>query len=288
MFYLLHTHIPDPILFSIGKFGIHWYGFLMVIGGLLGLTLAWYLAKQFKVRRTLLFDLAFWWAVCGLIGGRIYYVIYAWAFYKDNPIEIIKVWQGGLAVHGVMIGAFLATFIFARIKKINWLKLFDLSVIGLVTAQIIGRWGNYFNQELFGKPTDAAWGIPILPANRPFEFLSNHYFHPTFLYESLLNVLLLGILLALVWLKFKKDIKIKNGIFFFSYLIGYSIIRFNMEFLRIDYSPLVFGIRWAQLFSGILIIASIFFIIFLSIKKSKRTEIKKKAKKKIEKLAKDF
>jgi len=288
MFNLLHTYIPDPILFSIGKFSIHWYGFLMVIGGLLGLTLVWYLAKQFKIRRSLLFDLAFWWAICGLIGGRIYYVLYAWTFYKDNPIEIIKIWQGGLAVHGVMIGAFFATFIFARIKKINWLKLFDLSVIGLVTAQIIGRWGNYFNQELFGKPTDITWGIPILPANRPFEFVSNQYFHPTFLYESLINILLLSVLLILVWFKYKKDIKIKNGIFFFSYLLGYSIIRFNMEFLRIDYSPLVFGVRWAQLFSAILIIASIFFIIFLSIRKGKRTEIKKKAKKKIEKLAKEF
>ena len=260
----------------------------MVIGGLLGLALAWYLTRYFKIKKPLLFDLVFWWAIFGLIGGRIYYVLYAWAFYKDNPIEIFKVWQGGLAVHGVMIGAFLATFIFAKYKKIAWLKLFDLCAIGLVTAQIVGRWGNYFNQELFGKPTDLPWAIPILSVNRPFEFVANQYFHPTFLYESLLNIVLLAALLVLVWLRFKKEIKIKKGVFFFSYLLGYSIIRFNMEFLRIDYSPEVFGVRWAQFFSGLLIFFSIFFIVFLSIRKGKRTELKKKALKKFEKIKKEF
>jgi len=288
MFNFLHTHSPDPILFSIGSIDIHWYGFLMVFGGLIGLTLAWYLAKRFRIRRAWMFDLAFWWAVCGLVGGRIYYVLYAWTFYKDNPLDILKIWQGGLAVHGVMIGAFLATFVFAKVKKIPWLKMFDLCAIGLVTAQIIGRWGNYFNQELFGKPTDAAWGIPILPANRPFEHVAEQFFHPTFLYESILNIVLLAALLVLVWLRFNKKIKIKNGIMFFSYILGYSIIRFNMEFFRIDYSPYVFGVRWAQLFSAILIVAAIFFIIFLSIRKGKRTEIKKKAIKQFEKIKKEL
>lgn len=288
MFDFFHTYSPDPILFSIGGLNIHWYGFLMVLGGLLGLALAWSLAKKFNIKRELLFDLAFWWAVCGLVGGRIYYVFYAWTFYKDNLIDIFKIWQGGLAVHGVMIGAFAATFVFAKVKKINWLKLFDLCSIGLVAAQILGRWGNYFNQELFGKPTDLPWGIPILPANRPFEFVTEKFFHPTFLYESLLNIILLAALLVLVYLRFQKKIKIKNGVMFFSYVLGYSIIRFNMEFFRIDYSPEIFGVRWAQLFSGVLIAVSIFFIVFLSIRKGKRTEMKKKAQKKFEKIKKEF
>jgi len=288
MFNLLHTYSPKPLIFSIGSLDIHWYGFLMVVGGLLGLTLAWYLAKYFKIKRPLLFDLAFWWAIFGLIGGRIYYVLYAFEFYKDSPLDIFKIWQGGLAVHGVMIGAFIATFIFARKKKIPWLRLFDLSAIGLVTAQIIGRWGNYFNQELFGKPTDLPWGIPILPANRSFEYVMERFFHPTFIYESLLNILLLGALLFLVWLKFGKKIRLNNGIIFLSYILGYSIIRFNMEFFRIDYSPELFGVRWAQLFSGILILGSIFFIVFLSIKKSQRTKIKKQVEKKFDKIKEDF
>ncbi|MFZ5364925.1 MAG: prolipoprotein diacylglyceryl transferase [Patescibacteria group bacterium] len=281
MINFLHHYSPRSIIFSVGGLDIHWYGLLMVLGGLLGLFLAWYLARYFKINRPWLFDLAFWWAIFGLIGGRIYYVIYAFDFYKDNPLDIFKIWQGGLAVHGVMIGAFCATFFFARAKGINWLKLFDLSAIGLVTAQIVGRWGNYFNQELFGRPTDLAWGIPILPINRPVEYIAEQFFHPTFLYESLLNIVLLGILLILVWLRFGKNIEIKNGIIFFSYILGYSIIRFNMEFLRLDYSPVVFGVRWAQLFSGLLILASIFFIVFCSIRKGKRTQIKKKIEKKI-------
>jgi len=272
-----HTYYPKPILFSIGKLEIHWYGFLMVLGGLAGLYLAYRLAKYFKLRPQMLFDLAFWWAVFGLIGGRIYYVIYAWEFYKDNLLDILKIWQGGLAVHGVMIGAFIATFIFAKLKKINWLKLFDLGAIGLVTAQIIGRWGNYFNQELFGKPTDLPWAIPIYPGFRPIEFIDSEYFHPTFLYESLANILLLAGLLLLVRLRFEQKLKIKHGIIFFSYVLGYSIIRFLIEFLRIDYSPLIFGMRWPQFFSIILILISIFFIIFISMKKGTREEIKEKA-----------
>jgi phosphatidylglycerol:prolipoprotein diacylglycerol transferase len=284
----LHTFIPRPIAFSIGPLEIHWYGLLMVLGGLAGLFLARALAKNFGVKKDWLFDLVFWWAIAGLIGGRIYYVLYAFEFYKGQPLDIFKIWQGGLAVHGVMIGAFVATYFFARMKKVNWKSLFDLSAIGLVCAQIIGRWGNYFNQELFGKPTDLPWGIPILPAFRPVEYLVEKYFHPAFLYESLLNILLLGALLLLVWLRFKKNMAIKSGVIFFSYLLGYSIIRFNLEFIRVDYSPIVFGARWAQLFSVLVGLAALFFIVFLSLRKGQRTEIKKKIDKQIERIKKEF
>jgi phosphatidylglycerol:prolipoprotein diacylglycerol transferase len=129
----------------------------------------------------------------------------------------------------------------------------DLAALGLVCAQIVGRWGNYFNQEIFGKPTSLPWGIPIDPAFRSAEYFDAQYFHPTVLYESLGSVVLLGILL-LIFLKNVAGKKVV-GIVFAAYLMGYSIMRFLLEFLRTDYSPIVFGARWAQIISVVLFLA---------------------------------
>ncbi|KKQ80777.1 MAG: Prolipoprotein diacylglyceryl transferase [Parcubacteria group bacterium GW2011_GWC2_38_7] len=269
MINFLHTFQPQPLILKLGPFAIHWYGFLMIVGGLLGFSLILWLIKKYQLDKKFFEDLLFWWVVGAIIGARIYYVIYAWEMYKDNWLDIFKLWQGGLAVHGIMIGGLITTFVYCRIKKKDFLLTADLVVTGLVTAQIIGRVGNYFNQEIFGKPTNLSWGIPIEPAFRPEQFLNSNYFHPTFIYESLGNILILIILFLIHKYRFKKK-QFLPGQIFFSYLVLYSILRFSLEFLRVDYSPVVFGVRWAQLLSAIIALT---FILLISIRFARKQSL---------------
>jgi len=248
--WLLHTYTPNPYLIEWGIFKIHWYGFLMVVGGLLGLLLVLRLARFYKIKKQDIFDLVFYFVIFAVLGARIYYVLYAWEFYKTDLLGILRIWEGGLAVHGIMLGGFVAVIFFAYRKKIAVWKLLDLTVIGLVCAQILGRWGNYFNQELFGKPVE--WGIAIEPMFRPLEYAKEKFFHPVVMYESLGNVLVLGILLLVFWF-LARERKIYGAVFS-SYLILYSVLRFVLEFWRVDYSPEIFGVRWAMIASGALIL----------------------------------
>jgi len=291
MINFLHTFNPQPILLKLGPIEIHWYGFLMVLGGLIGLFFVIKLGNKAGLDKKIFEDLIIVFTVGAIIFARIYYVIYAWPMYRDNFWEIFKIWQGGLAVHGVMIGGFLAVLIYTRLKKLNFWQIADHAAIGLVTAQIFGRIGNYFNQEIFGKPTDLAWGIPIDLLKRPAEYVDFDYFHPTFLYEVVGNVLVLGILLFL-W-KYSETMIRDNllrstnyggqardkadnakmiggrsiGIIFLSYLILYSILRFIIGFLRIDYSPMLFGLRWPQVVSLLIIVCCLFFLLRKIVKK---------------------
>ncbi len=261
MFNFLHNYIPDPIFLNLGVVKIHWYGFLMVVGGLLALWIVIRLARQEKIKADQIVDLAFYWLVFSVIGARLYYVLYAWEYYRENLWDIVKVWEGGLAIHGILIGGFLAVLYFVQKNKLNFWRLADLIVPGLALAQAIGRVGNYFNQEIFGKPTDLPWGIPIEALYRPAQYLNNEYFHPTFLYESLGNLIIFGILITLTCLKIKGKVNWPAGVLFGGYLILYSIQRFCLEFLRIDYSPVIFGVRWAMVFSGLIIVGSLILII---------------------------
>jgi len=256
MINFLHTFHPQAIIVKFGPFAIHWYGLLMIIGGLLGFILILKLAGKYGLEKKLFEDLLFWFVIGAIIGARIYYVIYAWPMYKDNLVDILKIWEGGLAIHGIMLGGFIATFIYCWLKKKDFLLVADLAATGLVAAQIIGRVGNYFNQEILGLPTDLPWGIPIDPLFRPEQYTSFQYFHPTFIYESLGNILVLGFLLLLHFYRFKKK-GFQPGQIFFTYLVLYSCLRFSLEFLRTDYSPLVFGVRWAQLLSVFLLFVCI-------------------------------
>ncbi len=261
MINFLHTFHPTPIIFQIGPLAVHWYGFLMVIGGLLGFYLILKLAERYKLDKKFFEDLLFWFVIGAIIGARIYYVIYAWPMYKENLLDILKIWEGGLAIHGIMLGGFIATFIYCRIKKRDFLLTADLAVTGLVAAQIIGRVGNYFNQEIFGLPTNLPWGIPIDPIFRPEQYAQFQYFHPTFIYESLGNVVILAILLFVHYYRFKRK-EFNPGQIFLFYLVLYSCLRFSLEFLRIDYSPIFFGIRWAMFFSQAIFMMSILIIMW--------------------------
>ena len=208
------------------------------------------LAGRFNLTEDQVVDLALIVIACGLLGARIYFVFYDWQYYSTNLGEGYKIWGGGLAIHGAIIGGALGALIYAKIKKIKLFTLTDLLALVLPLGQAIGRFGNYFNQELFGGPTNYPWGIPIEIDKRPPGFEDYTYFHPTFLYESLLD-LFLFFSLSLLHFKYKK---IKPGILTGAYLAGYGAIRLLMETLRLDYSPVYFGWRQAQIASGILII----------------------------------
>ena len=194
-------------------------------------------------------------------------------------MDIFKIWEGGLAIHGAMIAGFLVIYFYGKKKKINPWLLADLVVVALALAMAIGRWGNYFNQELFGRPTALPWGILILAENRPPEFMTDNFFHPTFLYESLGNLLIFLILFS--WHKIRLT-KNKNnpdkiqglGNIALVYFILYSIERFLLEFLRLDFSPYFLGMRWAQFFSLLIVFICLMIIIYKIIYAKKAKALK--------------
>jgi phosphatidylglycerol:prolipoprotein diacylglycerol transferase len=282
MFHFLHTFHPQPILLDFGLVKIHWYGFLMILGGLAALFLILRRSRFYPFTRQpdhsstrdTIWDIAFYWLVGSLVGARIYYVLYAWPYYKDNLLDIFKIWQGGLSIFGILLGGFVAVLFYCRVKKINFWPLADLIAPGLALAQAIGRVGNYFIQEIFGRPTGLPWGIPIDLINRPTGFQQFEFFHPVFLYESLGNLLLCLGLLLVANLIFKKKVQLPTGSIFLFYLISYFCLRFVLEFWRLDYAPLVFGVRWNMFVSFLMIIIAT--IIFLrSVYKYPRAERKK-------------
>ena len=262
----LHTFHPSPIIFSFGNLSIYWYGLFIVSGILAGLFVSMKLAKKFGIDQNKIFDLAFWLIIGGIIGARLYHIALELPYYSQHLSQIVKVWQGGLAIHGAIIAGVILLYFFARKEKINFWLLAGIFTPGIALGQAIGRWGNYFNQELFGKPTNLPWGIPIDLMNRPNDYLSADFFQPTFLYESLGDLAIFAILLIIA-LKLAKKKIINNKILILSYLILYSILRFAMEFFRTDYTPLVFGIRWPQIASVLIIIAAVAIIFWPKTKK---------------------
>ncbi len=275
----LHTFHPQPILISFGPVNIYWYGLFMVLAILTAIYVTLKLTGYNNIKKEIIIDLVFWLIIFGLIGARIYHIFLESPYYLANPLAILKVWQGGLAIHGAIIGGLIAILYFAKKYKHNFWQITALIAPGLVLAQAIGRWGNYFNQELFGLPTSLPWSIPIDMANRPLQYLQFSYFHPTFFYESLGNLLIFIILIILNLLTIKsfRSITTKNfqfSIFNFqfiliTYLISYSILRFFLEFLRIDPTPTVWGLRFPQLVSLIIIIICLFYIFYTkTLKKS--------------------
>jgi phosphatidylglycerol:prolipoprotein diacylglycerol transferase len=162
-----------------------------------------------------------------------------------------------LAIHGVLLGGVAALAIFTWKKKLPLWRILDIAGPALALAQSIGRWGNYFNQEIFGKPTDLPWGLPIQPRFRPAEYAQYSYFHPTVMYESFGNLIIFGLLGLAHWLRLKKKVTwIPEGGIICLYFMLYSVQRFLLEFLRTDYSPVVFGVRWAMIMSGLLFVSA--------------------------------
>ena len=250
MFNFLHNFTPEPIAFSFGIFSIHWYGVFVVFGIIVGLLMTTKLAKHFNISSDDVYNLAFYVIIFGLLGARLYSVILDWSYYATNPGQIIAVWNGGLAIQGGIASGVIAAWIYLRKKNQSFWQWADLAAPALPLGQAFGRWGNYFNQEIFGRPTNLPWGIPIEIQNRSAEFLTSEYFHPTFLYESILSLLNFIILLLVFKNKLGKWTPGQVGVL---YLINYSVIRIAMELLRTDSVPKIFGLRVTMLTSVVML-----------------------------------
>lgn len=267
----LHTNIPKAILISIGPVNIYWYGLFIVSGLLLAMLTAFKLADYYNIKKDTIIDLTFWLIIGGIAGARIYHIGLELPYYLDNPLEMFKVWHGGLAIHGGITAGLIIIWVFSKRHKINFWLLGSIIVPGLALAQAVGRWGNYFNQEIFGKQTDMPWGIPIEIAKRPAEYIVYTYFHPTFLYISIGNFLIFVALIYFhAWIiKNKKHDNFYYALCAASYLIMYSILRFSLEFVRIDRTPEILGLRFPQIVS-IFIILVISSYIFYAFRKNTR------------------
>lgn len=261
----LTTTLPNPILISFGPLTIYWYGIFIVSGIIAGMAIASKLAEKHGLKKEIILDLSFWLVIFGLLGARIYHVFFLqWAYYSQHLSEIPKIWQGGLAIHGVIFTGLILLYFMARKNKIDFTRLAFILVPGLAIGQAIGRWGNYFNQELFGTPTNLPWGIPIAVEKRPDEYIHYSRFHPAFLYESLGSLLIFIGLLLWHRASLKKNPAdrakyAKRGVAF--YLIAYSLLRFSLEFLRTDPSPEILGWRAPQAVSLAVILLTIIWLL---------------------------
>ncbi len=220
---------PDSGVVHLGPVPLHMYGLMIAIGVLVAVKVAevrWvrrgHAAKEFG-------DLVVWIVIAGVIGARVYHVITDYQLFEDDWLKAFQIWEGGLAIWGAVIGGALAAIVLARKRHLDLGDLLDSIAPGLVFAQAIGRWGNWFNQELFGGPSTLPWAIEISPAKRPEGYLQYTTFQPTFLYESLYCAAL-GC--ALIWIDHKFELK--KFQLFALYCMGYTAARFVFEEVRID------------------------------------------------------
>jgi phosphatidylglycerol:prolipoprotein diacylglycerol transferase len=256
MFSFLHNFEPQPIFLSLGFLNIRWYGIFVVLGITAGLALTIYLAKRFQKKLDLVWDLLFYLVIWGLVGARLYEVFLFWPYYQNNLWQIFAIWKGGLAIHGALIAGIIVLFWWAKKHQDSFWHWAAILSPGLAVGQAIGRFGNWFNQELFGRPTNLPWGIPIAFQNRPIAYQDFSFFHPTFLYESL-GLLLLAVILFFL-LSTIKTLNEKRALsILVFYLSGASLLRFLLEFIKVDAAPLIFSWRWPQFFSFILIILAL-------------------------------
>lgn len=239
---------PGPIVVKLGPLAIRWYGLLIASAVLIGVNLSQYLAKRRKVNPDIVADLLTWLVIGSIPAARIYYVIFQWSEYADHPERMIAIWQGGIAIHGAVIGGILTAIIFAKLKQVSFWQLADLVSPSLILGQAIGRWGNFFNSEAFGAPTDLPWKLYIPLAHRPPDLVNFEYFQPTFLYESLWDVMVFVILISLFFRDLAGKPSLKIGTLFLTYWVFYGFGRFWIEGLRTD-SLMLGPLRIAQIVS---------------------------------------
>ena len=239
---------PGPTIIELGPLTIRWYGLLIASAVLIGVSLSQYLAKRRNVDPNLLGDLAIWLVIGAIPAARLYYVLFEWKQYSQHPDQIIAIWNGGIAIHGAILGGILAAIIFSRIQKVSVWQMADLVAPSLILGQAIGRWGNFFNSEAFGDPTDLPWKLYIPPQRRPLNFINFEYFHPTFLYESLWNLMVFGLLITLFNRSLKGKPRLKVGTIALVYMVAYSCGRVWIEGLRTD-SLMIGPLRIAQIVS---------------------------------------
>ncbi|HAR5370399.1 TPA: prolipoprotein diacylglyceryl transferase [Staphylococcus aureus] len=251
----------DPVAFNLGPLSVRWYGIIIAVGIILGYFVAQRALVKAGLHKDTLVDIIFYSALFGFIAARIYFVIFQWPYYAENPGEIIKIWHGGIAIHGGLIGGFIAGVIVCKVKNLNPFQIGDIVAPSIILAQGIGRWGNFMNHEAHGGPVSRAFLEQLHLPNFIIEnmYINGQYYHPTFLYESIWDVAGFIILVNI-----RKHLKL--GETFFLYLTWYSIGRFFIEGLRTDSLMLTSNIRVAQLVSILLILISISLIVYRRIK----------------------
>ncbi|OXS77810.1 prolipoprotein diacylglyceryl transferase [Domibacillus enclensis] len=235
----------DRIAFQVGPLTIYWYGLIIMTGILLGLWLATRESVRQGLPKDTFSDLLFIVLPVAIISARLYYVTFEWTYYSQNPSQIFAIWEGGIAIHGALLGSYVAGYIFSKRKKISFLKLADIAAPSIVLGQAIGRWGNFMNQEAHGREVSRAFleqlYLPDVIINQ--MYIDGQYYHPTFLYESVWSTIIFGLLL------YARRKRLVEGELFFSYLVLYSIGRFFIEGMRTDSLMLSEGLRVAQLVS---------------------------------------
>ena len=231
-----------PKSFSVFGFEIAFYGLIIGIGVMLGVLMAVQMAKKEEMDTDIIWDFGIYAVIFSVIGARIYYVVFSWDLYKDNLLGVFNLRQGGLAIYGAVIAAFLTLFVYSRLKKISPYQIGDCGVYGLVLGQIIGRWGNFFKRGVFGGYTDWVFAVRLpVDAVRPWDIAQSHIdgmtvmgevnfiqVHPTFLYEGVWN---LGVLAVMLFYHKRKKYHGQMCLF---YLGGYGIGRFVIEGIRTD------------------------------------------------------
>ncbi len=263
---------------SIGDFSIAYYGIIISLGMLCGYLMAVFQAKRTGQDKEMYLDLALWDIVFAVIGARLYYVIFSWDYYSQNPGEILNIRGGGLAIYGGVIAGVITTFVFSKIRQVPFLRLADTACTGLLVGQIMGRWGNFFNREAFGGYTDSLFAMQICMSDVNTSYITDELYnnvvsyngidyiqvHPAFLYESVWNICVLAVIL--VFTKHRKY----DGQLFLIYLLGYSAGRVWIEGLRTDQLVLFgTGIAVSQLLSGILAVIAATVLIYKFIKSRK-------------------
>lgn len=243
---------PGETVFSVFGLEVYWYGIILAFAVFLGVCTAEILAKKFSdIPENFFVDNSPVVIIAGILGARLYYCIVNYPYYIHNPSEIFDIRQGGLSIHGMLIAGIVTVYFLAKKYRVNLLRLLDVLACAVILAQSAGRWGNFFNSEAFGYPTGALWGVYIPPENRPLQYFDSELFHPAFLYESVLDLVVFFILLFIL----RKTHRC-SGYAFFWYLILYSVVRIFVESFRIDSVLNIAGIPVAQWVSVLMIAAA--------------------------------
>jgi phosphatidylglycerol---prolipoprotein diacylglyceryl transferase len=242
---------PSPIIFEVGPIALSYHGLLIALGIAVGTWLTGVELARRGYDGALALGSLFFVVPLGVVGGRLYHVATEYHRYTRNPFpKVLETYDGGLGIYGAVAGGFLGLLLFSWYRGINALTFADAAAPGLALGQAIGRWGNYFNQELFGQPSDLPWAISIEPLNRPTQFADATSFHPTFLYEALWDVL---VCLVLLWVARRFSERLKAGDILMLYVSLYSVGRFLIETLRVDEAFLIAdSIRGNRFVSGVL------------------------------------
>ena len=238
-----------PEGFSIGPLFVRFYGIILMSGAVAGAFLAMREAKRRGYDPEIVWDLFIYLLIGGIVGARVWHILtpspstgVTAGWYLSHPLDALAVWKGGLGIPGAVIGGLIALYIYARRTGINFAEWTDIASPGLALGQAIGRWGNFFNQELYGAPTNLPWKMFIDPIHRLPDYINVEYYHPLFLYESLWNLMNMFLLL---WISRRFQDSLKDGDIFLTYLVIYPTGRFLLDFLRLDAS-LVGGININQ------------------------------------------